>query len=548
MADQPGGGRPGGGGDEGAGGDARAPFDETVQIRMAPLAAKAARRPRTRADTGTGTAAATRTRRPFTPFAPFVIPKSPTPRAVLSRALSVPLVVALVLVLPLAVAGRSQPDVRDAVFWLQLATTCYAGARLSAMVLTTRRRLIQGTVWLFCYVAMGVAPLAQIVLEQTPTPTVGTRGDFTQAVALVLVGFVAFDVGALLSRHASEARLNRRPRPVASINKRRLYVLVFVAYACSGLFIASLGGPAPFFGSREAISDELGGGASDSQVGSAFVRGFGTVPALLALLMLTRWMVMSRRARRQPGVVLPWAGLVLVNVIVNNPISNPRYWFLTVAFALLFTAFPRSSVVYRSALAGGVALAVLLFPFADKFRYDESGRKETRSQSVLDPLVMKDYDQTVMFANTISYVDSGVGHTYGKQMASSAFFFVPRSVWDGKQLDSGVKVGTWMGMTNVNLSSPLWTELWLDFGPLGVAGGLLLVGYAAARTDRRFAESGHVSRDPGNVLATVVPLIAGYSFILLRGPLLQATGRIGIAVVCLALVATFRPDERRRLR
>uniref|UniRef100_UPI00215D92CA hypothetical protein n=1 Tax=Streptomyces phytophilus TaxID=722715 RepID=UPI00215D92CA len=485
-----------------------------------------------------------RIRRPFTPF---VIPKSPAPRAVLSRALAVPLVVALVFVLPLAIAGRSQPDVRDAVFWLQLATTCYAGARLSAMILTTRRRLIQGTVWLFCYVAMGVAPLAQIVLDQTPTPVVGTRGDFTMAVALVLAGFVAFDVGALLSRHASEARLSR-PRPVASVNKRRLYLLVILAYAGSALLIVSFGGPAPFFGSRQAISDELtGGGTADSQVGSAFLRGFGTVPALLALLMLTRWLVMSRRARRQPSVVLPWAGLVLINAIVNNPISNPRYWFLTVAFALLFTAFPRSPVVYRAALAGGVAAAVLLFPFADKFRYDEAGRKQTQSGSVLEPLVMKDYDQTVMFANTISYVDSGTGHTYGKQLASSAFFFVPRSVWEDKQLDSGVKVGTWMGMTNVNLSSPLWTELWLDFGPLGMAGGLLLVGYAAARTDRRFAESGHMSRDPGNVMATVVPLIAGYSFILLRGPLLQATGRIGIAVLCLALVTTFRPEEHKRL-
>lgn len=553
MTDQTDGPRSGGG--DGAG---RVPLDETVQIRMAPLAAKAARRARASAESsGDGDvpgdvprsadrrATGSRIRRPFTPF---VIPKSPAPRAVLSRALAVPLVVALVFVLPLAVAGRSQPDVRDAVFWLQLATTCYAGARLSAMILTTRRRLIQGTVWLFCYVAMGVAPLAQIVLEQTPTPVVGTRGDFTMAVALVLAGFVAFDVGALLSRHASEARLSR-PRPVASVNKRRLYLLVILAYAGSALLIVSFGGPAPFFGSRQAISDELtGGGTSDSQVGSAFLRGFGTVPALLALLMLTRWLVMSRRARRQPSVVLPWAGLVLINAIVNNPISNPRYWFLTVAFALLFTAFPRSPVVYRAALAGGVAAAVLLFPFADKFRYDEGGRKQTQSGSVLEPLVMKDYDQTVMFANTISYVDSGTGHTYGKQLASSAFFFVPRSVWEDKQLDSGVKVGTWMGMTNVNLSSPLWTELWLDFGPLGMTGGLLLVGYAAARTDRRFAESGHMSRDPGNVMATVVPLIAGYSFILLRGPLLQATGRIGIAVLCLALVTTFRPEEHKRLR
>jgi hypothetical protein len=42
--------------------------------------------------------------------------------------------------------------------------------------------------------------------------------------------------------------------------------------------------------------------------------------------------------------------------------------------------------------------------------------------------------------------------------------------------------------------------------------------------------------------------VCGYSFILLRGPLLQASGRIGIAAVCLALVTTFSEDRRKILR
>jgi hypothetical protein len=46
----------------------------------------------------------------------------------------------------------------------------------------------------------------------------------------------------------------------------------------------------------------------------------------------------------------------------------------------------------------------------------------------------------------------------------------------------------------------------------------------------------------------VVPVVAGYSFILLRGPLLQAAGRIGVAAVCLLLVTTFTSDRRKLLR
>ncbi|NJP99658.1 hypothetical protein HCK00_03640 [Streptomyces sp. PLAI1-29] len=469
----------------------------------------------------------------------------------LSRALSVPLILGLVFGLPAVVASQYGDGVRDEAYWLQLALTCYTGARLSAMVLTARRRLIQGAFWLFCYIAMGVAPLAQAVLGRTPTPVVGPRSDTVLALVLVLCGCVAFDVGALLARHRPSLRIRWSP-PTASVGRRRLYLLVLFACACSAVFVVQLGGPAVFFSSRQEISESIGasasGGAGDSNVGSAFLRGFGTVPALLALLFLLRWMVTSKVPRRSPLVLLMLAGLVAVNVVVNNPISNPRYWFLTVAFSILFTAFPKSPVMYRTSLALGVIAALLLFPFMDRFRYDEEGRKEVQSSSFVEPLTLKDYDQIGMFANTITFVDSGAGHAYGRQLTGTVLFFVPRSVWDGKPLDSGVRVGQWMGMTNTNLSSPLWAELWLDFGSVGMTGGFLGLGYLCARGDRRYTLRTVDDERPGNIMAIVIPLIAGYSFILLRGPLLQAAGRIGIALFCLALVTTFRSDTRKLLR
>lgn len=477
------------------------------------------------------------------------------PRAALSRALAVPLVLGTVVVLPVAVATQPGPGMRESAFWLQLALCCYAGARLAAMVLTARRRLVQGSFWLFVYIALGIAPLAQTVLDRTPTPVVGPGSDTVQALVLVLGGVVAFDVGALLARHRPSVR-GRRVRRSATVHRPRLYLLVALAYAGSALMIVQLGGVGVFFSSREGISESVrgatgaeAGAAAASQAGSALLRGFGTVPALLALLFLTRWLVTSRTARRRPTVLLMWAGLLGLNVIVNNPVSNPRYWFLTVLFALLFTAFPRSPVMYRGALALGVVIALVVFPFADRFRYEEDGARLPESDSLLVPLTLKDYDQIGMFANTISFAEAGTGHTYGGQLSSTALFFVPRSVWGGKAEDSGVRVGEWMGMRNTNLSSPLWAELWLDFGPLGMLGGFLGVGYLAARADRRYVRQTLDDTGPGNLPAVVIPLVAGYSFILLRGPLLQASGRIAIAALCLVLVTTFRDQPpRKRLR
>ncbi|WP_329179452.1 O-antigen polymerase [Streptomyces sp. NBC_01477] len=472
------------------------------------------------------------------------------PRAALSRALAVPLVVALIGFLPGYVIAQTGAGVHDSAYWLQLTLTVYAGGRLAAMVLARRRRLIQGAFWLFVYVAMGVAPLAQEVLGQVPTPVVGPRSDTTTAITLVLLGCAAFDVGALLARHRPAARV-RRARPSAQVSRRRLWLLIAVAYLGSAVSIVKLGGIAVFFTSRQAISESVqssGLSGGDSHVGSAFVRGFGTVPALLALLFLVRWMITSRVARRTPLAIGALGGLVVINAIVNNPISNPRYWFLTVVFSLLFTAFPRSPVMYRAALVTGVVAALLLFPFLDRFRYDSGGYHPVQTTSVLEPLTIKDYDQIGMFANTLTFVHSGVGHAHGRQLAADVFFFVPRSVWHGKPLDSGVQVGRWMGMTNTNLSSPLWAELWLDFGPVGMGAGFLALGYLCARGDRRYAQRTVEDGRPGTLMAVVIPLVCGYSFILLRGPLLQASGRIGIAAVCLALVTTFSEDRRKILR
>ncbi|MFG2634769.1 hypothetical protein ACGFX8_12735 [Streptomyces sp. NPDC048362] len=473
-----------------------------------------------------------------------------SPRTLLSRALSVPLVLGFSVFLPLLVLVQPGTGLRDSALWMQLALTMYAGVRLSAMILTSRRKLLAGSFWLFVYMAMGVAPLAQAVLGRTPTPVVGARTDLTEAVSLVLIGCVAFDVGSLLARQRPGRERDDRLRP-ALVHRRRLYLLTVAAFVGSALLVVKLGGPAVFFTSRQEIIssvEEAGLSQSDSQAGQAIVRGLGTVPALIAWLAYTRWLVTSRRARRSAVIIAVWLALCALNAVVNNPISNPRFWFLTVLFSLLFTVFPVSAALYRIALSLGVVVALIVFPFADRFRYDDANYRPIQTTSPMEPLALKDYDQVGMFANTITYVRSGPGHTYGRQLAGAVLFAVPRSVWPGKPMDTGVMVGQWMGATNTNLSSPVWAELWIDFGPVGMAAGFMALGYAAARVDRRYARRAVRRAPPGSLIALTVPLVAGYSFILLRGPLLQASGRVAIAACCIALITTFRQDRPTGLR
>ncbi len=179
--------------------------------------------------------------------------------SMLSRAVAVPLILGLVCFLPAVIAAQPGTGVRDTAYWLQLVLTCYAGARLATMILSTRRRLLQGVFWMFVYIAMGVAPFAQVVIGQTPTPVVGPRQDLITAISMVLVGCAAYDLGALL---ASRRPLRRRKPSSRSwgpalAHPVRLRLLVLLAFTASAFYVMKVGGPAVFFTSRQEINETV---------------------------------------------------------------------------------------------------------------------------------------------------------------------------------------------------------------------------------------------------------------------------------------------------
>jgi hypothetical protein len=452
-----------------------------------------------------------------------------------------PVVMALSAAIPLLVALFPGAGERDFAFVLALGISCYSGFRLALTILGAQVRLLQGAFWLFTYIAMGIAPLAQLVLDRFPTPLAAPEWALTTALFMTLLGCVAYDAGTQFARiRHSGARSEPARR---QFTWQRLWLLSGVALLASAVLVVSLGGPATFFSSRQAISTALEATGGDGQVQSALLRGFGTVPVLVALLVTTRWLRVDPQKRRRFSTWILWGTLAVANLVVNNPISNPRYWFLTVAFAVVFVSMPHSLIVFRSVLLIGAAAAVLLFPFADRFRYEAGANPTLQPTSWIEPLAVKDYDQLVMVANAVGFARVGPGHTGGEQTLGALLFWVPRSLWPGKAQDTGVVLGQWVGTQNVNLSAPLWAEMWLDFTTVGLVLVFLGLGYISSRIDLRYHSAAGQARLPGDMLSVIVPLAAGYQFILLRGSLLQAMGRVGILLIVLAIATVRLPQQ-----
>src|SRR5205823_5120510 len=174
-------------------------------------------------------------------------------------------------------------------------------------------------------------------------------------------------------------------------------------------------------------------------------------------------------------------------VIVNNPISNSRYQFLTVTLAALFCLPNIGQRAMRLIIASGVVLAVVAFPYSDYFRVDPAYREPFHVNSIAVELATKDYDQITMIANGVWYADT-FGHTNGRQTLSDLLFFIPHSVWPGRSTDTGVLVGQAIRSPNMNLSAPMWMEFWLDFSWVGLIVGFLGFGWISARWDNLFVD------------------------------------------------------------
>jgi hypothetical protein len=82
-----------------------------------------------------------------------------------------------------------------------------------------------------------------------------------------------------------------------------------------------------------------------------------------------------------------------------------------------------------------------------------------------------------------------------------------------------------------NLSAPLWAEMYLDFGLPGIAILFALYGWVLRRVDDLYL------RRPTDFTILAASVVAGYSFIILRGSLLQAMGRLFGIVLLLWLMS-----------
>lgn len=375
-------------------------------------------------------------------------------------------------------------------------------------------RMLTIMFWLFGYIFLVVSAVAQQGQGIFPWLDFYNSDQLDYAWFIVFVGFVSFFCGGM-----NHFRSLKNFSYSVSIVKMKFFFVFSVVVTITAIIF--YGGFRILFVPREEMFAIFEGDVAKTMILQAMIR----IPMFICSVLLLQGLMYKLRART---LNLPYVILLLLTMItvfvINNPVSTPRFWLACIFITYMLIVCENFFSGFNFKVACIVILMMLVaFPVSDVFRRTTSvsvfdyAAEQNITESIL---VSPNFDAFQQLVNTISYTDAH-GHTWGAQSFSALLFWMPRSIWEGKAISTGELVGINSNYDYLNLSAPLWAEMYIDFGLFGV----LFVFYILGRA----LNSIELNSDPN--VRVVVCFLASYSMYFYRGSLMSVLSFLMISAI-----------------
>jgi oligosaccharide repeat unit polymerase len=213
--------------------------------------------------------------------------------------------------------------------------------------------------------------------------------------------------------------------------------------------------------------------------------------------------------------------LLLINLcffIVLNPISRQSRGSLLVLFFVLFGLFNKNFNNKFIFIVLSLIGAFFLMPLFNYFK--------TLNYSLVSFTINfehADYDAYEMLLISMKFTES-CSFFFGKNILSAILFFIPRSIWKDKMLNSGEIIMSYYNATFTNVSCPLVAEFFLSGGVLGVFIFTSLFSILSKKIDKLI-----FSKNPFSNF--VFFALLGMFFPVFRGSLLQAISFTSVYII-----------------
>jgi hypothetical protein len=182
---------------------------------------------------------------------------------------------------------------------------------------------------LFIHVWIGVAPMLQVMLQSYPLPFNIDGSDMATAGWLVVFSLVFYFFGTASKNKYLELIILRK------IHHRRLVSFSIIAILICVFLVLQLGIGALLSSRQEMNSTLFSSNRVDNSIG-AITSAALCVPIFIALLGLIQ---VSIKSKFRTGLIIV---LLTLNALVNNPVIQSRFWFVTVWGSIALAALGRT--------------------------------------------------------------------------------------------------------------------------------------------------------------------------------------------------------------
>ncbi len=379
--------------------------------------------------------------------------------------------------------------------------------------------------WLFQFIFFGIGGL---ITQLDPFPyylTQTTTSTFLQDAAKVtFVGQISVGLGQVISFIKMKKQNNKNSLNIVeekSLVLRRIKYLITSYILVTPFLINSLGGTSFLLKRVRLANNEQNLSISTN----AILQTLLYVPPLICLVTLLYFSSIRKNHRVALATMLIWI------LLLSNPLGNARQVTLFLTFPLLFI-FLRGRAYKTLVIFAGLPF-IFLYSAGLINRY--TGQFQAPHLSIISR--DGDFDSFSQVANGLQSIDSGIFPVF-RQITGSILFFVPRSIYPNKPYDTGIELANHLGLKFQNLSAPWLLEAYANARLLGVIFVGVGLGFIVSNIDLK-----------SNVTFRSFLLSAmtsGFLFILLRGSLLQATGRAAFTYVLIFLLIR-RPFGARKV-
>lgn len=224
--------------------------------------------------------------------------------------------------------------------------------------------------------------------------------------------------------------------------------------------------------------------------------------------------------------------MFLIAIIFISPVSMARYMVaaLYLPFIMVFTDFWDKR--YRMQLSM-IALLIFFMPILDVFR--RFNPNDIKFEWGLEYLDKEHFDA---YQNFCRLVDIDF-ISYGNQLLGALLFFVPRSLWEDKPVGTGSEMAKLLHYDFTNVSMPFMAEGYANFGVIGVAFFMSILGIAIGHFDK--AAWVLRKKTKHNLFLYYYYSTFGMLFFMLRGDLMSSFAySVGISLSFLLVLMFFK--------